>query len=185
MADALAQSAESTGAAPGQGAQDAVHRIAAATEGMRTELQAMLAGVSDYAWAGLVTFCVRVGRKARRLSPVPWAAPDRTWRKLLHRGFSATRGGRHDIRGSCNGRRKRRGAPRSGRRRHRDPRHGACSGNHGTLSGGERAAGPDWRTGTRAWRGNTAICEQCVGFARSGRGRADPACSHSARWASR
>src|SRR6185437_13398434 len=43
VADALARSAESTGTTFGQGAQDAVQRIAAATEGMRTELQAMLA----------------------------------------------------------------------------------------------------------------------------------------------
>jgi hypothetical protein len=43
VADAFARSAESTGATLGQGAENAVDRIAAATEGMRTELQAMLA----------------------------------------------------------------------------------------------------------------------------------------------
>ena len=43
VADALAQSATSTGATFGRGAEDAVQRIASATEGMRSELQAMLA----------------------------------------------------------------------------------------------------------------------------------------------
>lgn len=43
VADALGKSAENTGATFGRGAEDAVQRIAAATEGMRTELQAMLA----------------------------------------------------------------------------------------------------------------------------------------------
>lgn len=43
VAEALAQSAASTGATFGQGAEDAVQRIAAATEGMRSELQSMLA----------------------------------------------------------------------------------------------------------------------------------------------
>ena len=42
VADALGQSAENTGATFGRGAEEAVQRIAAATEGMRTELQAML-----------------------------------------------------------------------------------------------------------------------------------------------
>jgi hypothetical protein len=42
VADALAQSATSTGTALGRGAEDAVQRIATATEGMRSELQAML-----------------------------------------------------------------------------------------------------------------------------------------------
>lgn len=43
VADALGKSAEGTGATFGRGAEDAVQRIAAATEGMRTELQTMLA----------------------------------------------------------------------------------------------------------------------------------------------
>jgi ABC-type transporter Mla subunit MlaD len=43
VADALTRSAETTGTALGQSAEAAVHRLAAATEGMRTELQAMLA----------------------------------------------------------------------------------------------------------------------------------------------
>jgi methyl-accepting chemotaxis protein len=42
VADALAQSATDTGSALGKGAEEAVGRIAAATEGMRTELQSML-----------------------------------------------------------------------------------------------------------------------------------------------
>ena len=43
IAEALMQSATTTGATLGKGAEDAVQRIVAATEGMRTELQAMLA----------------------------------------------------------------------------------------------------------------------------------------------
>jgi hypothetical protein len=43
VADALGKSAENTGATFGRGAEDAVQRIAVATEGMQAELQTMLA----------------------------------------------------------------------------------------------------------------------------------------------